>query len=252
MRPEVILLDCGGTLSWPPFDRLDQVLRDLRGRTIGIEAHYRAFAHGTFALDDYMRRHQGGYPTADSLSLNHWVYEEGIAREGHPGLWTMDCTMEILRRDRRLGKWDYTFPWVRDSLERLKRAGFRLGLVSNSDGMVRELLQSLGYAAYFEVIVDSAVERVWKPDPRIFYLALDRMRLSEMATRAYKAAHSEGEPVPVMYVGDNWRSDFEGSRNAGLDIRLIDPLGLYSSWTDQRTRDMETLADELCGQAESA
>jgi hypothetical protein len=120
VKPEVLLLDAGGTLCWPPFDRLDAILKDLKGRAIGIEAQYRAFYRGSHALDDYMRVHHGGYPTADSFSLNHWVYAEGIAREGYPGLWTRDCTEEILRRDRRLGKWDYTFPWVKDALDRLK------------------------------------------------------------------------------------------------------------------------------------
>jgi FMN phosphatase YigB (HAD superfamily) len=247
MRPQVLLLDCGGTLSWTPFDRLDDILFDLRGRRIGIEAHYRAFCRGNHALDDYLRTHHGRYPVGDSFTLNHWVYEEGVAREGFPGLWTRECTMEVLRRDKRLGKWDYTFPWVREALERFKAAGIRQAVVSNSDGYVRELLRDLGYAAFMETIVDSCVEQVWKPDARIFYLALDRMKLGEMVAQAIRAADKEGEVPPVMYVGDNWRSDYEGAVGAGLMIRLIDPLGLYAEWTDQRVRDMAALADELCG-----
>ena len=35
MRPEVLLLDCGGTLSWPPFDRVRALVRELRGVEIG-------------------------------------------------------------------------------------------------------------------------------------------------------------------------------------------------------------------------
>jgi len=260
MKPEVLLVDAGGTLCWPPFDRLDAILAELRGRPIGIEAQYRAFSRGSHALDDYMREHHGGYPTHDSFSLNHWVYEEGIAREGFAGLWTRECTEELFRRDRRLGKWDYTFPWVRDALDRLKASGIRLGLVSNSDGLVKQLLASLGYAGYFETIVDSYVEQVYKPEPQIFYLALERMGLIKLADAAYRAAEgsarvSAGEtnggqgrpPSPVMYVGDNWRSDYEGATRAGLDIRLIDPLGLFASWTDKRVRDIAALADELCG-----
>jgi FMN phosphatase YigB (HAD superfamily) len=247
MRPEVVLLDCGGTLSWPPFDRLDQILYDLHRRRIGIDAHYRAFYRGTHALDDYLRVHQGHYPVADSFLLNHWVYAEGIAREGFPGLWTPACTQAILDRDGRLGKWDYTFPWVGESLRRLKAAGYRLGVVSNSDGHVAELLTGLGYAEYFEVIVDSFRERVWKPAPQLFYIGLERMGLGKLAQQAEASIHSGADPPPVLYAGDNWRSDHEGATGAGLQIRLIDPLGLFHTWSDRRVRDMIDLADELCG-----
>jgi FMN phosphatase YigB (HAD superfamily) len=252
MRPEVVLLDCGGTLCWPPFDRLDQILSDLRHQTIGIEAHYRAFYRGSHALDDYLRTHHGQYPVSDSFALNHWVYAEGIAREGYPGLWTHPCTEEIFYRDGRLGKWDYTYPWVGESLKRLKAAGFRLAVVSNSDGHVEELLQSLGYAQYFETIIDSFHERVWKPAPEIFYLGLERMGLRKLAQQAEASERDGSDPPPVLYVGDNWRSDHEGATGAGLSIRLIDPLGLFSTWSDRRVRDMIDLADELCGQAAPA
>jgi HAD superfamily hydrolase (TIGR01549 family) len=239
MKPEALLLDAGGTLCWPPFDRLDAILAELKGQSIGIEAHYRAFYRGSHALDDYLKRHRA-YPVQDSFSLNHWVYEEGIAREGYPGLWSRECTEEIYRRDRRLGKWDYTFDWVRTALQRLKQSGLRLGLVSNSDGHVAELMQQLGYAEYFETIVDSYIEQVAKPDPRIFAIALRRMGLERLIGAGPTAS-------PVMYCGDNWRSDFEGATAAGLQIRLIDPLGLFADWTELRVRDVTALADELCG-----
>jgi FMN phosphatase YigB (HAD superfamily) len=246
MRPEVVLLDCGGTLSWPPFDRLDLILSDLRGRTIGLDAHYRAFYRGNYALDDYLRTHHGQYPVSDSFMLNHWVYAEGIAQEGHPGLWTERCTEAVLARDGRLGKWDFTFPWVRESLQRLKAAGFRLAVVSNSDGHVEELLRGLGYADFFEVIIDSYREKIWKPAPEIFYLGLRRMGLTKLAQQAEAAARGGADPPPVIYVGDNWRSDHEGATSAGLQIRLIDPLGLFRTWSDRRVRDMIDCADELC------
>ncbi|MCH7471525.1 HAD family hydrolase, partial [bacterium] len=216
MDQPVLLLDCGGTLSWPPFDRLDKILSDLKGRTIGEEAHYRAYYLGNHALDEYLREHRGAYPVSDSLSLNHWVYEQGIAREGFAGLWTRDCTMELLRRDGRLGKWDYTFPWIKEALERLKAAGLRMGLVSNADGHVRELLAGHGYAGYFETIVDSYIEQIWKPDPRLFYAALDRMGLGSMVKQALDAAGGKAERPPVLYVGDSFRADHEGAHAAGL------------------------------------
>jgi FMN phosphatase YigB (HAD superfamily) len=246
MRPEVLLLDCGGTLSWPPFARTNEILRDLQGREVPLEACYRGFYRSGHALEMYLREHKR-YPTSDNLTLNHWVYEQGLELEGYPGLWTMDCTMELLRREGRMGNWDTTYPWVADALARFKAAGYRMGIVSNSDGHVAELLTGLGYADYFETIVDSYIEQVWKPDPRIFYLALERMGLNAMAQQAQRAAQGADERPPVMYVGDNYRADLDGARQAGLHGMLIDPLGLFEDVPDHEcTDDMASLADALC------
>lgn len=250
MRPDVILLDCGGTLSWPPFDRLDQILSDLRGQTIGIEAQYRAFARGTHALDDYLQTH-GRYPVQDSFTLNHWVYEQGVEREGYPGLWTRECTMEVLRREQRLGNWDYTFPWVRDCLEQLKIAGFRLGIISNADGRVAQLLKQLDYARYFEVIVDSYVEQVWKPDPELFYIGLRRMGLANLVAEGKRAASNGDVVSTVMFAGDSFRSDYRGALAAGFDVRLLDPLDLYGEWTDRRVKDMREFTHAMLSASEA-
>lgn len=246
MKPEVILLDCGGTLSWPPFERVGAICRDLRGVEFPAEKAYEGFYRSGHALDMYLRTHRR-YPANDNLALNHWVYEQGMELTGFPGLWTMDCTMELLRREGRMGNWDYTFPWVMDSLKRLHQAGYRMGLVSNSDGHVAELLAGLGYAEFFETIVDSYIERITKPDPRIYYLALERMGLNELASQAQIAAGRAGPKAPVLYVGDNLRADLTGAENAGMHGLLVDPFDLYDFiHEDKRIRDMAALADELC------
>lgn len=247
MKPDVILLDCGGTLSWPPFDRVSAICEDLRGVTVPPEKAYEGFYRSGHALDEYLRNHHE-YPVSDNLALNHWVYEQGMALTGYPGLWTMECTLELLRREGRMGNWDYTFPWVKEALERLKQAGYRLGLVSNSDGHVADLLAGLGYAEYFKTIVDSYIERISKPDPRIFYIALERMGLKSLVKQAELAAAGAGARVPVLYVGDNLRADLQGAEAAGLHGRLVDPFALYDFiHEDKRVKDMAALANELCG-----
>lgn len=244
VKYEVILLDCGGTLTWPHFGRFNQIMSDLRGQTIAEEVQYRAFYRSTHALDDYLKRN-GSYPAQDSLTLNHWVFEKGLELEGHPGVWTMDCTMELIRRDGGLGLWDHTYPWIEDALQKLQAAGYRLSVVSNADGRVAQLLERLGYAKYFETIVDSTVEGVAKPDPRLFYIGLERMGLSAMVGQAKLAARGEAPSPPVLYVGDSYRNDFVGSQNAGLPMRLVDPLGLFSNWDAECVADMRVLAEEL-------
>jgi FMN phosphatase YigB (HAD superfamily) len=78
--------------------------------------------------------------------------------------------------------------------------------VSNSDGRVAQALESAGLGEHFEVVVDSKLAGVEKPDPRIFRAALDRLGI---------------EPAAALYVGDVYEVDVVGARAAGLDAALI-------------------------------
>ena len=115
------------------------------------------------------------------------------------------------------------------ALERL-RESFRLGIVSNASGSVRAAFERIGLARYFEVIVDSGVEGVEKPDPRIFRLALERM-----GERAERAA----------YVGDIYHVDVIGARAAGLRPVLLDPHGIHGEKPCERVQSLDELV-ALC------
>jgi len=246
MRPEILLLDCGGTLSWPPFERVNAILTELRGISFPVDKAYEGFYRSGHALDSYLRKHNK-YPVDNNLELNHWVYEQGMELTGFKGAWTIECTMELMRREGRMGNWDYTFPWVAQSLVRLREAGLRMGLVSNSDGRVKELLEGLGYAQYFETIVDSYIEKISKPDPRLYYIALERMGRGDLVSQAKLAATGAAPKVDVLYVGDNLRCDLDGSERAGMKGLLIDPFNLYDFIVEEkRIKDMTELADMLC------
>jgi len=142
MRPEVILLDCGGTLSWPPFARVHALIRELRGVEVPVACAYEGFYRSSHA--------------DEPIELQHWLYVRGFELTGYGGVWTRECTDELIRREGRMGSWDYTYPWVADALARLSGAGYRLAVVSNADGQVAALLRRLGYARHFEVGVDGA------------------------------------------------------------------------------------------------
>jgi putative hydrolase of the HAD superfamily len=105
------------------------------------------------------------------------------------------------------------------ALTRLRAAGFRLAVVSNSDGRAEEALEAAGVLGQFEFVVDSQLVGVEKPDPAIFELALRRMGLTP----------SEG-----LYVGDIYEVDVVGARRAGLDVILLDPHGTHTG-RDVRT-----------------
>ena len=69
-------------------------------------------------------------------------------------------------------------------------------------------LNEVGLASYFEVIIDSAVVGIAKPDPRVFALAARALRL---------------QAREVVYVGDIPDVDVVGAQRAGMAGVLIDP-----------------------------
>jgi putative hydrolase of the HAD superfamily len=104
----------------------------------------------------------------------------------------------------------------REALARLAAAGFRMAIVSNSEGTIDAMLDEVGLRGYFETVVDSAVVGAVKPDPRIFQIALERLDLG---------------PADVMMVGDLPTADVFGPRALGIRAALVDPHGLHA-WVD--------------------
>jgi putative hydrolase of the HAD superfamily len=93
-----------------------------------------------------------------------------------------------------------------ESLARLRQAGLKLGVVSNSDGRVEQALAAAGLREYFDVVIDSALVGVEKPDPRIFHAALEALGVA---------------PEEALYVGDLYEIDVLGARAAGMEAVLL-------------------------------
>jgi putative hydrolase of the HAD superfamily len=93
-----------------------------------------------------------------------------------------------------------------DALGRLRAAGLRLGVVSNSDGRVEHALREAGLRDYFDVVIDSSLIGLEKPDPRIFLAALDALGV---------------RPDEALYVGDLYEVDVVGARAAGIEAVLL-------------------------------
>ncbi|HVX88249.1 MAG TPA: HAD-IA family hydrolase [Gemmatimonadales bacterium] len=126
--------------------------------------------------------------------------------------------------------WSGVEPGTAAALERLQVAGYRLGVVSNSDGRVAEALEGVGLARFFGVIVDSKLVGYEKPDPRIFMPALASLGVA---------------PAEALYVGDLYEVDVVGARAAGMTAVLLDPAGLHASRDVPTARDVAAVADRL-------
>ena len=104
------------------------------------------------------------------------------------------------------------FPCIPTTLQTLRKAGLKLGLVSNRTRSCEEEIQELGLLDFFDFAYVAAEVGVWKPDPRIFDRALEL---------------TGAEPDQVLYVGDNYYADIVGAKNAGLQPVLLDERGLF-------------------------
>lgn len=98
--------------------------------------------------------------------------------------------------------WRRPIHGMRELVEEVRSQGYSVGIISNSEGHIAALVQSMGWSRLFDVIVDSGVEGVRKPDPAIFRLALERLGVSD--------------PRYAVHVGDSVPLDVEGARAAGL------------------------------------
>lgn len=116
------------------------------------------------------------------------------------------------------------------ALSRLREGGLRLGVVSNSDGRVEAALEAAGLRPLFDVVVDSTLAGVEKPDPAIFRAALDALGVT---------------PEEAIYVGDLYEVDVVGARAAGLEAVLLAPAGAAAPAGCRSTPSLGALAEEL-------
>jgi putative hydrolase of the HAD superfamily len=113
----------------------------------------------------------------------------------------------------------------------------RVGIVSNADGTVEQQLREHGVCQVgpgegveVEVVIDSTVVGVAKPNPKIFDHALEPMGL---------------RPDEVLYIGDTYRYDIVGANRAGMTAVHLDPYDLHFDYGHQRVRTLDELADWL-------
>jgi HAD superfamily hydrolase (TIGR01662 family) len=117
------------------------------------------------------------------------------------------------------------------ALERARDAGIKLAIVSNSEGRLRSVLERVGLFSHFELVIDSHLEGVQKPDPEIFRRALVRL-----------GVHAERS----VYAGDIPEVDVHGAERVGMHGVLIDAGGHYAALTSvARAPSVADLIDAL-------
>jgi putative hydrolase of the HAD superfamily len=216
-----VLFDAGNTLLFLDYTRMAEAV----GAALGLPLTGAGLATAARSAVRALERGRVSDRERSAAFLEALFLEAGVPAE------RMDRVRECvtgLHRERHL--WSGTAAGAPEALGRLHDAGLRLGVVSNSDGRVEEALEAAGLRTYFDVVVDSALAGVEKPDPAIFRAALEALDLP---------------PAAALYVGDLYEVDVLGARAAGMEAVLLLPPGAPPRVNCACVRSLHELADDL-------
>lgn len=206
MRYDAVLLDAGGVLLLPDHAVVGGALRASGLAPDGEQmdrAHYAAVQavdrHGTADWDVY---------------LTAYVRECGSVGPG--------MSEAVRRLDEALAPdvWLRPVAGAAEVLAQLAAAGVRIAVVSNSTGVVADLLRhdatrlcqvGPGPGVPVHAIIDSHDVGHDKPDPAIFHIALEATGVAADRT---------------LFVGDTRHADIAGAAGVGIPGAHYDPYAL--------------------------
>ena len=204
--PKAVLFDAGGTLVTMHPDILGDIVEPILGERPTadrmLSAHYLAMA----AIADNTHLLGDGSDVWWPWWLSQFLQFSGVMP--HPE------AVDALAASH--GIWRLPLVGAREGMAAVAEAGFQVAVVSNADGRVADDLAAAGFDGLFEVIIDSSVVGVSKPDPAIFTFALDALGV---------------DAADAWYVGDSRVFDLGGAEAAGLaEFVLVDPTGLQDGY----------------------
>ena len=130
--------------------------------------------------------------------------------------------------DRVNGETTTVYPGVREGLDALSRTGFPLACITNkSSRFTGPLLERIGFARYFAVVLSGDSLPKKKPDPLPLRHAAERFRI---------------EPGEMLMIGDSI-NDAQAARAAGCPIFCV-TYG-YNEGHDVRSLDVDAIVPSL-------
>ncbi len=221
-----VLFDVGGTLLHPDWQRLADLCRAETGRAVELDEMRRMLREGLHHADTCLLRGESAPPDTQRPG---WAFRRMFAALGfdkHASDRLIALTDESHKARHLWCELDREAPRV---LARLKRAGLRIAVISNTeDGRLEELLELVEIAAHFDFLIDSYVVGARKPDAAIFHLALKRLEIA---------------PHEAVYIGDLLGHDVRSAEAVGMRAILIDPLDLYRENDCTRIRSLARLTN---------
>lgn len=187
-----VSFDFGQTLA-----SMDPAMLARRLGEIGVAAEaarLEAALPGAWAAyDAAVRAGHGGHPW--KLLMATLLAAAGIAEEARvravDWLWDEQPKQNLWRRP---------VPGMIELCRDLTRAGVPVGVLSNSEGRLAELIAEMRWSADLPLVADSGRIGIEKPDPAIFGWLAERLGV---------------EASRIVHVGDSLGADVQGALRAG-------------------------------------
>ena len=217
---KAIFFDWFNTLAHysPSREQLEsQALKEL-GFFVDPEVMRRAL----YLADKGYYEEQARFPigqrsSAEQLKV-HTRYQQTVLQACHIPV-DDALVIKLLKRSRELNDtikfvlYDDVIP----ALEAIKRTKVTVGIISNLQTGINSMMSELGIASLVDFTVTSVEVGSEKPLPPIFLKALSLVHV---------------EPGEAIHVGDQYRNDVVGARNAGINPVLLDRDNVYPDIKD--------------------
>ncbi|MDQ3619232.1 MAG: HAD-IA family hydrolase [Actinomycetota bacterium] len=224
---EVVFLDAGETIlhPHPSFPELFAVVSERCGRPLDVEAIREVqerLAPHLVDLADETGVKDPSLSAEASWAFWSYLYRRLLAELGVEDEALVQELYAAFSSSASYALFDDALPAMRE----LQRAGYRLGLISNFEQWLEEMLVELEVGHLFDVSVISGLEGVEKPDPAIYRLALERAGVG---------------PENAVHVGDSPGMDMEPAASVGIGGILLDRKGRYHSRPETRIASLKEL-----------
>lgn len=145
------------------------------------------------AYDAAVRAGHGGHPWKLLMAtlLTGGGVAEGDRARAVDWLWDEQPKQNLWRRP---------LPGMIELCRDLTRSGVPVGVLSNSEGRLAELIAEMGWSGDLPLVADSGRLGVEKPDPAIFAWLAERLAVA---------------PSRIVHVGDSLGADVMGALRAG-------------------------------------
>lgn len=213
MRYQAVLLDLDGTLldTIPDLaEAVNAMLADLNVKPLPVEQIASYVGKGARVLIQRVLRHalpaENADPHVQEQAMQSW------RRRYH----------QVNGDGARL------YPGTREGLDMFRRAGAKLGVVTNKPGeFTLPLLRKTGLASYFDVVVSGDTCSEKKPHPMPVLHACSQLAVP---------------PGNTLFIGDSV-NDAQAARAAGMDVLAV-PYG-YNEGKDVRELDVDAIVTSI-------
>jgi putative hydrolase of the HAD superfamily len=214
-RPKVIFLDAVGTLFGVRGSVGDRYasLANKFGVEVSAEVLNRAFVE-SFKLSPL-----ACFPEVDRAQIQRceydWWYAIALNTFEKAGVLNQfqsfdDFFAELYAYFATDDPW-FVYPDVPPVLEKWQKQGIELGILSNFDSRIYDVLKVLNLAKFFSSVTISTEVGAAKPDPLIFTAALQKYNCpAEYA----------------LHIGDSLKDDYQGAIASGLQALWLEADGV--------------------------